>query len=152
MTPWDHLFEAKKPDSKWEQILSRHPKGLRTEIEDERPQGDRLDIKEIEPWHSQPRPLHIPITTSLVRRHSDIIGQAHPDVVAYVNRTFRLKIKPRASREKDPTRYMRYAKMPARTAKPSVMVNGEIYWGIGRFIAALLRGDKHVLVWKVNTR
>ena len=50
-----------------------------------------------------------------------------------------------------PERLMQYAKLPTSTAKPSVMVNGQIYWGVGRYLAALIRGDKQLKVWNVTS-
>jgi hypothetical protein len=32
------------------------------------------------------------------------------------------------------------------------MVDGEIVFGVGRFISALLRGDKQMMVWDIKTK
>ena len=40
--------------------------------------------------------------------------------------------------------------MSAATAKPSIMVDGEIVMGVGRFIAALLRKDTQLQVWDLK--
>ena len=40
--------------------------------------------------------------------------------------------------------------MSAETAEPSVMIDGEIMFGVGRFIAALLRKDSSLQVWKLT--
>jgi len=41
--------------------------------------------------------------------------------------------------------------MPSETARPSVMLDGEIIFGVGRFKAALLRGDRDLRVWELST-
>ena len=54
--------------------------------------------------------------------------------------------------DKNPDRYFQVSKMSPTTAKPSTMVNGEIYWGVGRFLGAVLRGDKTLKVWNIKTK
>jgi hypothetical protein len=51
--------------------------------------------------------------------------------------------------DQNPERYEEYANYDPKTAEPSTMVNGEILWGMGRLIAALLRGDITLKVWSV---
>jgi hypothetical protein len=51
--------------------------------------------------------------------------------------------------DQNPERYEEYANYDPKTAEPSTMVNGEILWGMGRLIAALLRGDMTLKVWSV---
>ena len=60
---------------------------------------------------------------------------------AYINKNF----------EKNPNRYDQYSKMDPSTAKPSVMVDGAIDFGVGRFTAALVRGDQHLNVWQLQS-
>ena len=52
----------------------------------------------------------------------------------------------------NPSRYLQYAELPSSTAQPSLMVNGEILFGVGRFVAALLRGDETMKVWDLSNR
>ena len=40
--------------------------------------------------------------------------------------------------------------MDPSTARPSVMVDGAIDFGVGRFTAALVRGDQHLNVWQLQ--
>ena len=134
----------------WRQMLDRHPEGLQHEIIDERGKGDKEDREELKDWRSQPEPVKVPITRELVQKHADVIGQSHPEVLAQTNKRFGLSIKPRKILDKDPSRILRYAQMPAKTAKPSVMVNGEVTWGVGRLLAALHRGDTHLHAWHVT--
>ena len=47
--------------------------------------------------------------------------------------------------------HVRRSKLHGATAKPSVMVDGTIVFGCGRFISALLRGDQQMMVWDVLT-
>ncbi len=149
------LYES--PQYSWQQILSRFPKDLRSEILDERPGGDQLDIEEIQNWQLRPkRPLEV--STKKILATGDVeeyIRRIPQEAINIINRNIIAKKwgKPiqgkSKSLEKDASRYIRYSRMPASTAKPSILVNGKLYWGVGRFIAALLRGDETVFVWNI---
>jgi hypothetical protein len=73
---------------------------------------------------------------------------ARSPVVQQINQKWGLQVQPGKVYDPNPDRYQMYAKdFIGETAKPSVMVNGEIIYGNGRFIAALLRGDQYLMVW-----
>ena len=53
--------------------------------------------------------------------------------------------------DSDPGRVQRYSEFDGGTAAPSIMIDGEISFGVGRVKAAMLRGDEHVRVWDIKT-
>lgn len=139
--------------SDWATLLARFPKQFQQEIKAER-KGDVEDIRELSGWQLRsPTPLEIPLK-SLLSRNLDSISMASDEAIAIINKKWKLDIRPASQRyDKNPERYSQYSKMDSSTAQPSVMVNNEIYWGVGRFIAALMRGDKTLKVWDViNTK
>jgi len=86
------------------------------------------------------------------KENQDIIPMVPPEVVDIINKKWgtRFQSDPARQRDKKPERYIQYAKMTAATANPSTIVDGEIIYGNGRFIAALLRGDKQLKVWNLK--
>ena len=88
----------------------------------------------------------------MLKTNLEAIARTPPGVVAKINQKWNLQIQPGKVYDRNPNRYERYAKISGETAEPSIMVNGEIYWGVGRFIAALLRGDQAIKVWKISNR
>lgn len=149
----DYVEQRKKQASpEWREILDRFPIGLQREIVDERDGKTKDDLEEVGSWHSLPNPVVVPITRDLVLHHADLVGMSHPEVIARVNKRFDLNIGQRKVYDKHPERVLRYAKMPPETARPSVMIDGEIGFGVGRFLAALIRGDKQLRVWKVSSK
>jgi len=79
-----------------------------------------------------------------------LIKQTPKEVVSAINKKYGTNVQPGIVYDQNPDRYFKYAQMPAATAKPSVMANGEIIFGVGRLIAALLRGDKAIKVWNLK--
>ena len=86
------------------------------------------------------------------KKNQDIIPMVPPEVVKKINEKWgtRFQSDPARQHDKKPERYIQYAKMTAATADPSTIVDGEIMYGNGRFIAALLRGDKQLKVWNLK--
>jgi len=138
----------------WAKILNRFPEVLKKEILDERPNGTQEDIKELSSWHLRSMtPVNIGIAKLLSKTENlESISRTPPNVVNTINKKWGLNVKPGKIYDKTPGRYEQYSKMPSATAGPSIMVNGEIYWGIGRFIAALLRGDKTIKIWDIRSK
>jgi hypothetical protein len=74
------------------------------------------------------------------------------EVLDVINKKHGTSVKTTKVYDPNPSRYFEYAKMNPATAKPSVMLDGFIGWGVGRFIAALVRGDKILKVWDLRTK
>jgi hypothetical protein len=139
--------------TEWEEVLNRFPEQLQKEIIDERPHGSQSDIEEINPWRLVSQsPIDIQMSELLkIPDNQSSIARSPQNVVQKINEKWGLDIGSGTVYDQDPDRYERYSNMDAKTADPSIMVNGEIYWGVGRFIAALLRGDDHIKVWDIRT-
>jgi len=134
-------------------ILNRFPETLQREIIDERPKGDQADIDELKGWRlNKKTPYNIPLNKLLKNPENlDSISRTPKEVVNKINLNWGTKVKPGTVYDQNPGRYFEYAtKFSGDTAKPSIMVNGVIAWGVGRFIAALLRGDKTIKVWDIQ--
>ena len=138
-----------KPQA-WIQAVSRLPELLQKEIIDERPNPIPEDIQEISAWKVENQPIQISLTDLLKNKDNlDSITRCPADVVQEINQKWGLQVKPGKIWDQT-SRHREYAKFQRTTAKPSVMVNGEIVFGVGRFIAALLRGDQQMTVWNIR--
>ena len=86
------------------------------------------------------------------KENQDIIPMVPPKVVDIINKKWgtRFQSDPARQHDANPDRFIKYSKMTASTARPSTIVDGEIIYGNGRFIAALLRGDKQLKVWNLK--
>jgi hypothetical protein len=86
------------------------------------------------------------------KENQDIIPMVPPEVVDIINKKWgtRFQSDPARQHDANPNRFIKYSKMTASTARPSTIVDGEIIYGNGRFIAALLRGDKQLKVWNLK--
>jgi len=136
----------------WSSILSRFPSLLQDEIRDER-SGSQEDCAELEEWKLlYPTPVSLKLTRGLISRHAWLISMTIPKVRNRINDRFGLNILAWRVYDKDPERSLRYSKLPADGARPSVMVDGEVYWGCGRFLAAILRNDVTLKVWDIESR
>ena len=140
-------------NSKWaSELYSRFPSQLADEIIDERPKGDMEDHAEISKWKlTSNTPIEISIEKLLKHKEQlDSISRSPKEVIDCINKKWNLNVSYGKQYDARPERYFQYAKMDSSTAKPSVLVNGQIYWGVGRFIAALIRGDKKLKVWDIK--
>jgi len=141
------------PFHRWEEVLATYPKDLQDEFRDERPNPNEEDVREAERYTLKSKtPVTVNITDLL--KNSENLGsisRCPTEVVDAINLKWGLSVKPGKVYDQRPERYFQYAKMPSATAKPSVMFNGSIEWGVGRFIAALLRGEKTLKVWDLRT-
>ena len=155
----------------WVEILDRFPDEFQREIIDERPEGSKSDINLIGNWELDP---NYPITMNLLnllqtKSVKEAIGRTPRHVMEMIktNPMYRLELEDvehvsdtEVGREfglksdeifdQNPERYEEYANYDPETAEPSTMVNGELYWGMGRLIAALLRGDLTIKVWAAH--
>jgi len=110
-------------------------------------------MKEISPWKLEsPVPVTTPIKDLLTAKANlNAISRSPSEIVGIINQTWNLNVPSGKVYDRTPGRYSEYSKMSGDTAKPSVVVDDVVYWGVGRFIAALLRGDEILRVWKIRT-
>jgi len=143
-----------KNNTKWLNTLSYFPKLLQYEISIERPNGTRDDIEEIKKWKlKSPQPIMITNYDLLESEiNLDTISRCPGNVINYINKKWGLSVLQGYNYDKNNDRYFKYANLPSETANPSVMLNGEIIWGVGRFIASLIRGDKFLTVWNIISK
>ncbi len=163
---------VEEENNEWVDILDRFPDEFQKEIIDERPNGSKSDINLIKNWELDP---NYPITMNLLnllqtKSVKESIGRTPRHVMEMIktNPLYRLELEDvehvsdiEVGREyglksgeifdQNPKRYEEYANYDPKTAEPSTMVNGELYWGMGRLIAALLRGDMTIKVWSITT-
>ncbi len=75
------------------------------------------------------------------------------DVAKAVNQKWKANVYPLPFvPEHESQRYIQYSKMSGSTAKPIVIIDGVIWWGRGRLMAALLRGDKTIKFWDLRSK
>jgi hypothetical protein len=138
----------------WEKILSKFPLQLQQEFRDERPNPNQEDID----WFGSFRLLaKNPVTVSLrelLENNEDNILRAPPDIIEEINSKWGTAFDSTLSKvyDQNPDRLRKYSLLPSDTAHPSVMLDGEIIFGVGRFKAALLRQDHDLRVWKLSTK
>ena len=138
----------------WEGILKKFPEQLQQEFRTERPDPNQGDIE----WFGSfrllaPDPVSISLE-ELLKTNEDNILRHSPDVIEEINKKWGTTFYASRSQvyDQNPGRVRTYSALPAETAQPSVMVDGEIVFGVGRFIAALLRKDKDLRVWELSTK
>jgi len=158
-------------NDEWLTILDRFPEQFQREIIDERPEGSKTDINLIKNWELNPNhPIEMGIL-NLIQTNDvkEAIGRTPRHVMEMIktNPKYRLELKDvehvsdtEVGRkyglksgeifDQNPERYEEYANYDPKTAEPSTMVDGELWWGMGRLIAALLRGDMTLKVWSVT--
>ena len=138
----------------WKKFISSLPPQLAREFVDERPRPDQDDIDFLTPLRLvSPQPVSVRVADLL--RHPEnqgTIGRSPDDVVAAVNQRWGLKIPSGKKYDPNPARYRAYAQMASGTASPSVMTDGVILFGAGRFVAAALRGDETMRVWSMTRK
>jgi hypothetical protein len=132
--------------------LSKFPEGLQREIIDERGEGTKDDIEEFKNYvlnGTQPISVNI---KDILKTNFDSLKRTPQEVLDVINKKWGINAKTVKVYDPNPNRYFEYSKMNPTTAKPSVMFDGYIGWGVGRFIAALVRGDKTMKVWDLRTK
>ena len=150
----EKYYKDNSDKKEWLQILSKFPKELQREIIDERPNPIEDDIKMISSWSlNNDKPIKVDMKKLLSNKlNLDSVGRTPQDVIDHINKKWGLNVKSIGLYDQNPDRYFKYAKLPQSTAKPSVMVDSEVIWGVGRFIASLIRGDKYMYVWSLSDR
>ncbi len=139
-------------NKEWLQILSKFPEGLQREIIDERGEGTKDDIEEFKNYvlnGTQPISVNI---KDILKTNFDSLKRTPQEVLDVINKKWGINAKTVKVYDPNPNRYFEYSKMNPTTAKPSVMFDGYIGWGVGRFIATLVRGDKTMKVWDLRTK
>jgi hypothetical protein len=138
----------------WNRILSKFPPKLQEEFRIERPNPDENDIEMFRSVHLLMQdPILVPIEELLIKNR-DVVLRTPPDVFEEINQKYQMGLNANDCHvhEQNPDRLREYSKMPAETADPSVLLDGEIWFGTGRFVAALLRGDKSLQVWNLSKK
>ena len=145
-------YSKNQNNKEWIQILSQFPQELQREIIDERPNGTKEDIEEIRPFKlNGNKPIAVDIKNTLRNKENfNVLTRLPQDVVNVINQNWGTNGKSIKVYDPNPERYFKYAKMPSSTAKPSIMINGVIEFGVGRYVAALIRGDKTINVWDIR--
>ena len=157
------LFDSKMDDidleshlksapEKWRRWMLTLPEILQREFADERPDPNQEDIDaytKLKLHNGTPMKMKI---TELLKSQSNvsIIATTPKEIVEKINSIWRTDVVPGKVYDQHPDRYEKYSKMLQHTVKPSVMINGRITFGCGRFIAALLRGDEYLQVWDLR--
>ncbi len=137
-------------------VAKNWPPGLQKEMEYEwvlkEPSQDSIDF--INSLDLQSKGPQMVSNQALLQneKNQSIIDRVPPDVVGIINKKWgtRFQSDPARQHDANPNRFIKYSKMTASTARPSTIVDGEIIYGNGRFIAALLRGDKQLKVWNLK--
>lgn len=138
----------------WGKVLSKFPDQLRQEFEIERPNPIQEDIEYFKSFHLlSPDPVSIPLV-ELLKSNEINIFLCPPDIIEEINKKWGTKFDVSLSKvyDQNPDRYRKYSLLSPETASPSVLVDGKIIFGVGRFIAALLRKDNDLQVWKLSTK
>jgi len=137
-------------------VAKNWPQALQDEMADEwvlkQPSQDGLSFVNGLDLQSN-APQIVSIQTLLQNQENqDTISRTPQQVVDIINKKWKTNFKSDSTKQFDrnPQRYVKYMNMPAATAKPSISSDGEIIMGVGRFIAALLRGDKQLKVWNLK--
>jgi hypothetical protein len=138
----------------WQRFVKGLPPQLAQEFVDERPQPDQEDIAYFTPLSlTSHEPVYVK-TADLLRHpeNQGNISRSPDDVIAAVNQRWGTQIPSGKKYDPNPGRYRKYSQMRAPMASPSVMVDGVIVLGVGRFVAAALRGDDRMRVWSMTRK
>ena len=148
--PLEKIKNDNVNNTKFIEILNRFPEELQRELLDERPNPKDF-VEDFSNFHLKGNsPKSISLKSMLNDKETrESIGRTPQKVVDAINKKWGTDFKSIKVYDQNPDRYFKYAKFSGETAKPSLMVNGEILFGVGRFIAALIRGDKTIKVWDI---
>jgi len=132
------------------QTFNRFPKDLLAEILDEIPTYDADFEKYINTWTLVSENPVFVSNEDLLKTSVWVLESTPQHILDLINKKWNLKFKTKKVNDLRPDQTLEYAKMDAKTARPSVMINDEISWGSSRWLASLLRGDKGIYVWKIK--
>ena len=136
----------------WSEWIRTLPTELAQEFIDERPNPDQEDIDVFTKLRlTSNKPVEVS-TKKLLREPwmRGSVSRTPQPVVDAINKRWGTDFKGGTVYDRNPDRSFKYAKMSAATAKPSVMANGDVIFGVGRMIAALLRGNEKISVWSLK--
>ena len=135
------------------QILDRFPETLQRELAVERKNPQEF-VKDFGNYYlNSEEPIEIYLEDELHKEYTiDTMSRTPQDVVDVINDTWDTDFESEEVFDPNPSRYFEYAELSPDTAPPSLMVNGEISYGVARFVAALLRGDETLEVWDIVDR
>ena len=149
-------YQQHANNKEWLSILQRFPEEFQREIVVERPEGSKEDIEELKNWKlTSPKPTTVNTRDALnvtLNKDKSFLSRIPQDVNDIINKNFGTNGRTEKVYDRAADRYIKYSQMPASTAKPSTMINGYVGWGVARFVAALIRGDKTINVWNVVTQ
>ncbi|MEI7513555.1 MAG: hypothetical protein WCJ74_02970 [bacterium] len=141
-----------KPKFKWPiESLSRFPKDLQNEILSEIPEADDDYLDFINSWILESNTPIFVSNIDMIKQNAKRLEMVPQHILDIVNSKWNTCIKTKSILDIDYSRYLKYANLDKTTAKPSTVVNGEISFGISRWVASLIRGDKGIYVWKIKT-
>ena len=150
------LKQTESIKTAWEKILSKFPTQLQQEFRDERPNPNQEDVEWFGTFHLlTPTLVTIPLEELWKNgKNEGNIFRALPDIIEEINKKWGTGFDANLSKvyDQNPDRLRKYSLMSSETANPSVMLDGEIIFGVGRFKAALLRGDHDLRVWKLSAK
>ena len=137
---------------KWpsDKMLS-FPKGLLVELLDECPNYDKDFYAYFNTWKLKSDSPVFVSNLKLLKNNQDVFAGEPQYINDLVNEKWGMTFKSKKVTDKDPDRSIRYAKLSPKTAPPSVLVNGSLAFGNGRWIASLLRKDEGIFVWDIET-
>jgi len=137
---------------RWRAALERFSPDVQRELIVERPNPIDEDIEEASRCEQIGTvPVVVKLKTLLEDPGNlDCIARSPVEVINRINELWSLNVTPGKTYDQDPARYFRYSKLNGATAKPSIMINGAIAFGVARFIAALLRKDEDMKVWNLR--
>lgn len=137
-------------------VAKKWPQALQDEMADEwvlkEPSQDGLSfVNGLDLQSNAPQTVSIQ-TLLQNQKNQDAVSRTPQQVVDIINQKWKTNFKsdPTKQFDRNPQRYAKYMNMPAATAKPSIAADGEIIMGIGRFIAALMRGDGQLKMWNLK--
>lgn len=133
--------------------MRRFPPVLQREIEEERPDGslsDRWEFANIHMRYWTPRTVEL--TPEFLAKQHLPHWDAIKDPDSLLDVWDFNKSNPDVFCGMDFQKIEDYSRLPGSTANPSVMVDGEIWFGCHRVCAAIRRGDKIIRVWDLVTR
>lgn len=144
-----------KIKTEWGKILSKFPDQLQQEFKEERPNPDQEDVECFKSFLLvNPEPISVALNVAFLEKNKINILRCSPDVIEEINNKWGTSFDVGSSEvyDQNPNRVRKYSQMSSETAQPSVLIDGEIMFGVGRFIAALLRKDSQLKVWNLSRK
>jgi hypothetical protein len=139
-------------DKKWpsDKVLS-FPLDLQKEIMDEILVYDEDYFNYIETWSLKSEsPVYIS-NKIMLETNIDVFDREPEYIINLLNKKCGTSVKSKKVVDVRPERIIEYSKLKPETAPPSVLVDGSLAFGNGRWLASLLRGDDGIYVWDIET-